>query len=299
MSQNESPIHPGIIGSRSVLAGVVANLALVIIKGVTGIFGHSSALIADAVESLADVVSSLLVWGGLRLAAKPPDENHPYGHGKAEPLAAMSVSIALCFAAIAIAFHSFHVLGTPHPQPHNATLVVLVVVIVLKELLFQRFIEVGEKIESTAVKSEAWHHRSDAITSLAALIGVSIAVIGGPDYASADEIAALVAAAVIAYNAYCLLRPAISELTDATPPGEIHEQIRVFALEVTGVCGVDKFFIRKMGFDYYADIHVVVNGEISVRDGHDIAHRVKDAIRERDPRVKEVLVHIEPNEEFE
>lgn len=294
---DSSDSHPGLTGSRSVLVGAFVNLTLAVVKGVAGIVGSSSALLADAVESVVDVVGSLIVWGGLRIAARPPDDNHPYGHGKAEPLAAASVGVALALAAAAIVDHSIQLLHTDHEPPRSFTILILIAVIFVKEILFRRVIHVGKTIESTAVVGEAWHHRADALTSVAALIGVSIAVWGGPAYSSADEIAALFAAAIIAFNAYQIVRPALSELSDAVPKNDVHDQVRAVASSVPGVRGLDKSFVRKMGFDYYADIHVIVDAHITVREGHDIAHRVKDAIRERDPRVKEVLVHVEPEED--
>ena len=281
---------------RSTLVGIVINALLAVVKGVAGILGNSYALVADAVESASDVVSSIIVWYGLKIAVKPPDEDHPYGHGKAEPLAAMVVALALFAAAAFIAYESVKQIVTPHYTPAPFTLVVLVLVIVTKELLFRFVFKVGDAVGSTAVKSDAWHHRSDAITSAAAFIGISIALVGGKGYESADDWAALLASGIIVFNAYRLVRPALAELTDASPAFDAEHAIRGVAMNVEGVRGTHKCFVRKMGFDYYVDLDVVVDGRLTVRDGHNIAHKVQNAIREANPLVAKVFVHVEPDD---
>ncbi len=284
------------IGVRSTLVSVAANAILAAIKGIAGILGNSYALIADAIESAFDIVSSLVVMGGLKIAAVPPDEDHPYGHGKAEPLAAMVVAIALFTAAVAIAIESIREIETPHHAPAAFTLIVLVVVIIVKEGLFRFVFRVGQAVESTALKVDAWHHRSDALTSAAAFVGISIALVGGAGYESADDWAALFAACVILFNACRLILPAINEIMDAAPNPAIRDEARRVASGVAGVVALEKCIVRKMGLEYYVDFHVVVDGSISVHDGHDIAHRVKDAIRQSNPRISDVLIHIEPHD---
>jgi cation diffusion facilitator family transporter len=286
--------HPAVQGLRSTLVGVALNITLALVKGTAGFVGHSYALIADAIESASDVFSSLIVYLGLRVAMRPPDENHPYGHGKAEPMAATAVSLALFGAAILIAVESVREILLPHHAPAPFTLVVLAVVVLVKEGLFRYVFSVGQQVESTAVKTDAWHHRSDAITSALAFVGISIALVGGPGYESADDYAALGASVIIAFNAYHLLREALEELSDAAPPDTVTVGIREAALSVNGVVGLDVCMVRKMGFDYFVDLHVVVDGSLTVREGHWIAHQVQDAIRERHLRVAQVLVHVEP-----
>ncbi|BDC52298.1 cation transporter [Bryobacterales bacterium F-183] len=283
-------------GLRATLIGVGVNLLLVLVKGVAGIAGNSSALIADAIESLCDSMTSIVVYAGLRYAMRPPDENHPYGHGKAEPLAATIVSLGLMGAALAIAVTSIGQLVTPHAPPEPYTLVVLGLVILAKETLFRHVNKVAAEIESTAVESDAWHHRSDAITSAVAFIGISMALIGGPSWRIADEIAALVTVPVIFHNAFGFLRKALAELTDAAPASDIDVQVRKIALATPDVAGLHLCRVRKMGLEYFVDLHVLVDGDLSVRDGHKIAHAVKDAIRDRIPKIHDVLVHIEPSE---
>ncbi len=294
-SDKEDASHPALKGMRFAFLGILANGVLAAIKGIAGFLGNSYALIADAIESASDVLTSFVVWMGLKIASKPADKDHPYGHGKAEPMAAVIVSLALFAAAFLIVQQSIQEIRIPHHAPAPFTLIVLVAVIILKESLFRFVFKVGNKLQSTAVMADAWHHRSDAITSFAAFIGISIALIGGKGYESADDFAALFASGIIAFNAYRLIKPAIAELMDQAPPSNIEAEARKAAISIKGVVSLEKCFVRKVGFEYYVDLHVIVNGEISVREGHKISHKVKDAIRASNPRVADVLVHIEPS----
>lgn len=287
--------HPSAKGIRSTLIGILVSLVLAIVKGLAGIFGNSYALIADAIESVSDVFSSLVLWMGLKVAACPPDENHPYGHGKAEPLAAIAVGLALMLAAILISVESIEHLTTPHKVPAPFTLIVLVAVIFTKEVMFCYVFRIGTEVDSHAVKADAFHHRSDAITSAAAFLGISIALLGGEGYEGADDWAALFAAGIIVFNAFNIIRPAVAEIMDVAPSADLLENVKNIAFTVKDVTGLDKCYIRKMGFEYYVDLHVVVNGKFSVREGHRIAHEVKDAILKGFPVVSDVLVHVEPD----
>src|SRR5512143_2982060 len=195
------------IGIQSTLVGVLANVLLAAVKAIAGILGNSYALIADAIESASDVGSSLVVLGGIKIASLPADGDHPYGHGKAEPLAAMVVAVALCTAAVGIAIQSVREIITPHHAPAAFTLVVLVLVVVTKETMFRFVARRGREVQSTAMRTDAWHHRSDAITSAAAFVGISVALMGGKGYESADDYAALFASAIIGFNGFRLLRP--------------------------------------------------------------------------------------------
>ena len=253
-------------------------------------------LVADAIESMGDVITSLIVLAGLKIASKPADYNHPYGHGKAEPLAAVVVALALVVAAILIIFQSIHEINTPHKAPAQFTLIVLVIVVIVKESLFRFVIKVGESVDSTVVKTDAWHHRSDAITSAAAFVGISIALAGGKGYEMADDWAALFASGIIIYNAYRLGSKAILEVMDTAPSQDMFEKVRSAAKSVEGTVAIDKCFVRKMGLDFYVDLHLIVDGKISVYEGHEIAHKVKSKIKSEIPEVKDVLVHIEPTE---
>ena len=283
-------------GQTSTLWGIGANVALVLGKGTAGVLGNSYALIADAIESATDIVSSGIVWLGLRTAAREPDDNHPYGHGKAEPLAAILVSAALMAAAAFIAYKSIQLIQTPHALPARFTLAVLAIIIAIKETLYRRVLRVGQEVDSAAVKADAWHHRADAITSFTAFVGISIALLGGPGYESADDWAALVACCFIVFNAYQIFRPAFGEIMDEAPAGTWNEDVKALAEAVPGVVATEKCYVRKMGFEYFADLHVIVDGGISVREGHNIAGAVKAAIIKAKPAVYNVLVHIEPQE---
>ena len=293
-SSPKPPEHPGLRAQRATWLGIVANCGLAAGKALTGVLGHSYALIADAMESTMDIFSSLVVLSGLKIATTPPDKSHPYGHGKAEPLAAIVVSLGLVAAAVFLGFQSLHRIAHHHESPAPWTLIVLVGVITIKETLFRILSNVGRDIESTAVVTDAWHHRSDAITSLAAFIGILIAVVGGPKYAKADAWAALFACFIIAYNGWRLLLPALNEVMDAAPAPGLEAKVRRVAGAVPGVAAIESCTVRKMGFEYFVDLHVEVDGNMPVREGHAVAHRVKDAIRGDSPRVRDVLVHIEP-----
>ena len=281
-------------GARVALLGLVINVVLAAVKIVAGVVGHAYVLIADGMESAIDVAGSIVIWGGLTVAARPPDRTHPYGHGKAEPIAALVVAICVLAAAIGLAIESVREILTPHHGPAPFTLAILVLVIVIKEFLFRYVNRIGRDLESTAVQTDAWHHRSDALTSGAAFIGISVALIGGARWQSADDWAALFACAVIAANGVRLALPAFQEIMDTAPGGKIVRSIRTVASSVPGVVEVEKCYARKMGLDYYVDLHVGVDGNISVHKGHEIAHRVKAAIQQSDSRVADVLVHIEP-----
>jgi cation diffusion facilitator family transporter len=283
---------------RATFAGLIVNLLLTGSKMAAGILGHSHALVADAVESLADIFSSLIVWRGLVVAAEPADEDHPYGHGKAEPLAAAIVSAMLLGAAVWIAVTAIHEIRQPHQSPAPFTLVVLGIVIVIKETLFRFVLHESASVESSAVETDAWHHRSDAITSLAAAIGISIALIGGKGYESADDVAAAIAALVIAWNGWRLWREALHELMDRSPRRELIDDIQHLAERTSGVDCIEKCLVRKMGYYYYVDMHMHVDPSMSVERAHQIAHQVKDNIQQKFPRIKDVLVHIEPSRQL-
>jgi cation diffusion facilitator family transporter len=281
-------------GVRIAKLALLVNALLAIAKIATGILGNSYVLIADGIESTADIFSSVVVWGGLRVSVLPADENHPFGHGKAEPVAGIIVSMILLAAGLLIAVQSVHEILTPHHPPAWYTLPVLVVVVLVKETMFRVAFRAGRSLESTALKSDAWHHRSDALTSAAAFVGISIALIGGKGYESADDWAALLACGVISWNGLRLLRAALDELMDASVSPEVVAQVRELAAAVEGVAAIDKCRIRKSGLHLALDIHVVVDGDLTVRRGHEIAHRVKDRLLASQHRINDVTVHIEP-----
>jgi cation diffusion facilitator family transporter len=293
-SQPHASVNNLQTGARVALLGLFINVLVASAKITAGIFGNAYVLIADGVESALDIAGSVIIWGGLKVAARPPDATHPYGHGKAEPIAAVLVAIGVLAAALGIAIQSVRELFRPHHGPAPFTLVVLIVVVVVKEVLYRYVIRLGRDVESTALQTDAWHHRTDALTSIAAFIGISLALIGGKAWQGADDWAAIFACGLIGANGYRLLKPALYEIMDTAPRGEIIDRVRTAAAAVPGVMEIDKCFARKMGLSFYVDLHVKVNGNISVREGHDIAHQVKRAIQETDPRIADVLVHVEP-----
>ncbi|HEV3416785.1 MAG TPA: cation diffusion facilitator family transporter [Pirellulales bacterium] len=284
-------------GIRLTLWTTAANVALAAVKIVGGALGSSHVLIADGVESVTDVVGSIVVTGGLRIAAIPPDKEHPYGHGKAESLAALVVSVALVLTAVGIAIQSLReVLGRPHdaPAPAVFTLYILIGAVIIKETMFRLMQRTGQSIGSEAVKVTAWHHRADAISSGAAFIGILVALIGGRGYEQADGWAALVACAVIAYNGIRLFRGALDEMMDKAPPPEIESRIRGIARSIPDVAAIEKCRVRRSGLSLFVEIHVEVDGNLTVRRGHQIAHKVKQALLEAQLSIIDVIVHIEP-----
>lgn len=274
---------------------ILGNALLAIAKFLTGIFGNSYALIADGIESTTDVFSSFLVLLGLKYSSKPPDENHPYGHGKAEPLITFAVVGFLVFSAILIAYESIQHIQTPHKVPEPYTLVVLGIIVIIKEIFYRKISKKSEETNSTSLKADAWHHRSDAITSLMAFIGISIAIFMGKGYETADDWAALFAAGFILYNAYLILRPALAEVMDEHVYDDFIANIRKVTAKVPGVLDTEKCNVRKTGMAYHVDLHIIVNSEISVKKGHDIAHQVKNELLAHYPEILDVLIHVEPN----
>jgi cation diffusion facilitator family transporter len=289
-------------GIRSAQAGLLVNTVLAAIKLVAGVVGNAYVLVADAVESTADIFGSAIVWGGLRYAAQPADEDHPFGHGKAEALAGFVVAVMMLGAAIGISVEAVRQIRTPHRPPAPWTLAVLVAVIIVKWMLSRRVHAVGADIGSTAVRADAWHHLSDAITSAAAFVGISLALWGsrtqrGGAWAAADDWAALLAAGIIAFNGFTLLRAAVDDLMDRMPGDEIVAPVRRIAGSVVGVCAIEKLFVRKVGLGYRVTIHVQADPAMRLDDAHTLGHGVQQAILDAEPRVSSVLVHMEPYEE--
>jgi len=284
------------LGIRTAQVGMLINTVLAAVKILAGVFGRSYALIADGVESTADIFSSLIVWGGLRIASRSADDAYPFGYGKAEAIAAAAVALLLLAAAIGIAVESVREIVTPHHTPRPFTLAVLVGVILVKEVLFRRVVRIGTDVGSTAVRADALHHRSDVITSAAAFIGISIALIGGPGWESADDWAALVAATIIVYNGVGILQPAIHDLMDRAPGEEMRGRVAAAARGVPGVCAIEKLKVRKAGLGYYVDLHVQADPTLPLHAAHVLSGMVKSAIRQTVPEVAGVLIHMEPFE---
>jgi cation diffusion facilitator family transporter len=285
-------------GARLVLRGIALNAVLALVKFAGGVLGNTYALIADAAESLLDIFSSLLVWAGFRVAGKPPDEDHPYGHGKAEPLAGLAVALFIFVMAGWVAWHAVREIITPHLAPKWWTLVLLAGVVGVKLWFSRRLATASDETGSTGLTVEAMHHWADALTSAAAFVGISIALWAGPGYEAADDWAALLACVVIAFNGTAMFRKALSDVMDTAVELEFENEVRAIALRVPGVQALDKVRVRKSGLSHLVDIQVRVDGELTVRAGHDIAHAVKDAlVASTTHAISDVSVHVEPTAE--
>ncbi|NHM01433.1 cation diffusion facilitator family transporter [Flavobacterium difficile] len=276
---------------------IIGNTCLALIKGLAGFFGNSYALVADAIESTTDIFASFLVLFGIKYSNRPADDNHPYGHGRAEPLITFLVVVFLITSATIIAVESIQNIGTPHDLPKPWTLIILAVIIGWKEYSFQMVMKKSIITNSSSLEADAWHHRSDAITSIAAFVGISIALFLGKGYESADDWAALFASLFILYNSYQIFRPALGEIMDEHRYEDLVENIRKESLKVEGILGTEKCFIRKAGMKYHVDLHAIVDATISVKEGHDLAHKLKDTLRSQILELGHVLIHVEPNEE--
>lgn len=280
---------------KTIYFSILGNFCLALIKWFAGFFGNSYALIADAIESTADIFSSCLVLLGFKYSKRPADETHPYGHGRIEPLITFIVVIFLIISAFVIAGESIKNINTPHELPKAWTLLVLGAIILWKEITFRIIIKKSIALNSTSLKADAWHHRSDAITSVAAFIGITIALCCGKGYESADDWAALLASGLILFNCYKIFRPALAEIMDENLYEELTEQVRSISRNVTGVEFIEKCYIRKMGMTFQIDLHAVVASDLTVKEGHDIAHALKDYLMQEIDSIGNVFVHIEPD----
>ena len=282
------------IAVKATYFSIIGNISLAIIKGLAGFFGNSYALIADAIESTTDIIASFLVLLGIKYANRPADTNHPYGHGRAEPLVTFLVVGFLVISATIIAYESILNINTPHELPKIWTLFVLAPLIIWKEISFRIVMKKAKVTNSSSLKADAWHHRSDALTSVAALIGISIALIFGKGYETADDWAALFASGFILYNSYLIFRPALGEIMDEHVYHDLVEKIRQVSLTVDGILDTEKCHIRKAGMKYHVDLHAIVDGTRSVKEGHDLAHKLKDSLNREITELGNVLIHIEP-----
>ena len=279
---------------HTILLSLLGNLVLVFVKLITGLVGNSFALVADAIESLGDVFSSFIIYLGLRVSDKPADEDHPFGHGKVEPIISFLVVLFLIVSAGFIAYQAINNIQSPQKMPSPYTLLVLSGIIIYKEILYRFVSKKSKQTASTSLKADAWHHRSDAITSLAAFIGIGLALMLGEGYEHIDDWAALVASVIIVINAYFVFRPALGELLDEQNHDELIDEVRSLSEQVNGVIDTEKCFIRKFGMRYVVDIHVRVSANLTVDEGHTIGHNVQDIVRNNFPQIEYVFTHVEP-----
>jgi cation diffusion facilitator family transporter len=284
------------IAYRTILLSIISSVLLALLKGYSGFAGHSDALIADAIESGTDVLASFLVLFGIYYSTKPADDEHPYGHGKAEALVTFGVVGILLISATLIAYNGIQHLSIEQEQPELFTIFVLIGIIIWKELSYRYVLSKGRKTNSLSLQADAWHHRSDAISSLIALFGISLSLLFGPAFSKADDWAAIAASLFIVYNAYIIFRPALGEILDEHNHHELIDKIKLMETHVVGVQGIEKCLVRKTGMTYLVDLHLEVAGSISVNEGHRIAHEFKDYLQGQLPEINDVLIHIEPFE---
>ncbi|WP_196887327.1 cation diffusion facilitator family transporter [Aureivirga sp. CE67] len=283
------------IAIKTIYISIIGNFLLAVVKAISGIYGNSYALVADSLESCVDVFASIIALIALKYATKPPDDNHPYGHGKIEPIITFLTVLFLVSTATVIAHQSIINIQEPHEAPKPFTLIVLAIIIIGKEIFYRILNKKGNETDSSILKAEAWHHRADSMTSGAAFIGILIAVIFGKEYAAADDWAALFASIIIYYNSFLIFRPALGEIMDENLYEELIEKIRKIAKENPRVVDTEKCFVRKTGMYYFVDLHLIVCGDITVKEGHEIAHEVKELIIKKEKDIIDVLIHIEPD----
>lgn len=291
-NQSMRPVYQQ--ATRAAIVGVVANLGLGVIKLVGGLVGQSFALIADAVNSLGDVVTSLVVLFALRVAQRPADAEHPYGHTRAEAIAGSNLALLVIVSALLVGWEAVQRLTVPHDLPPVWTLWIAAANVVIKEGLYRYKVNVGRKTGSSALIANAWDHRSDAFCSLAVLIGLGIVRWGGPSWIGADEVSALVVVTAIVLSGANLFRSSASELMDSQADEQLVREIRQAAEAVPDVRAVEKLWVRKSGLEYFADIHIEVDARTTVAEGHRIGHAVKDRLVQQFTSLRDVLVHLEP-----
>lgn len=300
VGRDPSGLHgPGMEKQREYALGlgilvVCVNVVLMLVKIGVGMVGNSYALVADGIESAGDIFTSLITWAGFQLSLRPPDEKHPFGYGRIETLAGILSGVALLGAAVLISWQAIGEIRTPHHGPAWYTLPVLLAVVAFKEGLFRKIRGLATELESPALEGDAWHHRSDALTSGAAAVGIAVALVGGPAFAVADDWAALLACPVIVLNGVRVIRRSMHEVLDGRVGEERATEFRRTAAAVGGVAGIEKCLLRKSGIGYFVELHVEVDGRLSVAEGHAIGHRVKDQLLASSDRVLDVTVHLEP-----
>ena len=281
---------------KAIKFSIIGNIFVSIIKGIAGILGNSYALVADAIESIADVFSSIIVLFGINYTNKPADEDHPYGHGRAEPLITFTVVMFLIAAAGIIGYESIKSFFEPANTPKSWTLWLLGILILWKEYSYRKVLKKGKETNSSSIKADAWHHRSDAITSVAAFVGISITLLGGSAFCRADAIAALFASLFILYNSYIIFRPALGEIMDEHVHDELINNIRLISESIEEIKGTEKCYVRKAGTKYHIDLHILVDSSMTVKEGHDITRILKRKLMEEIKMVEYVLIHVEPHD---
>jgi len=281
--------------TRAALVGLLVNLLLGAVKLAGGIISGSIALVSDAVNSWGDVLTSVIVLFGLRVAQLEPDAEHPYGHTRAETIAASNVAVLVALSALLVGWQAIEHLSDHQAVPPGWTLWIAGANVLIKETLYRYKRDVGRRARSQAILANAWDHRADALCSLAVLLGLAAVRFGGPQWYWADDVAALVVVAAIVASSFELFRQSASELMDVQGPDALVDGIRASAAAVPGVLGVEKLWVRKSGIEYFADIHIEVDPAATVAEGHRVGHEVKDRLLTQFAELRDVLVHLEPH----
>jgi cation diffusion facilitator family transporter len=284
------------IAKKGAWVGIIGNFFLAGLKIITGVVGRSFALISDGVHSLSDITSSVAVLVGLTIASKPKDKAHPYGHGKAESVASITIAallIIVAFMLIVKVIYSF-LENEPIIEPAFITLWIALASVILKEILYRYKAKLGKNVKSTSLIADAWHHRSDALSSGVVLVGIAGSIFGGPGWQYLDKIAGFIVAGIIVWVGIKIYARASSELMDESVDKEVVKVVKEKAQRVKGVKRVETLLVRKSGLDFLVDIHIEVDPKLDVTTSHNIAESVECKILEEIPEVKSVIAHIEP-----
>ncbi len=281
-------------GQRIAAAGMAITGALALVKIFAGLAVHSTAVVADGLESAGDVFSSGMVLLGLTLSFKPADENHPYGHGRAEILSGLLVGLVLASGGALISYGSFLRLGQPHEPLRWFVVWPLAASLVAKSALAATKFQVGKRMRSAALMGDAWHDTTDCISALTALIAVALTLAAPQRFFNADRYGGLAVGIIIILAGVRVARETALQLMDTMPSDKMIAEIRAAASQVHGVLGIEKCFARKTGLSYHVDLHMEVDPEMTVRQSHDLAHEVRLRVVEQVDWVADVLVHVEP-----
>jgi cation diffusion facilitator family transporter len=282
-------------GRRIAILSVAASGVLALANIASGLLAGSTAVVAAGLEFAGDVLASLIVFLGMVIASRPPDANHPYGHGRFEILAGLLVGLILVLGGCGIAFRALEKVSEVHAPPARGAVYPLIAAIVIKAVLATLKFRTGRGISSAALVADAWNDAVDILSAMVALIALALSVHNPAEFLAADHYGGFAVGVIVILTGFRVVRDASMELTDTMPSNAVLENIRRFALEVPGVEGVEKCFARKTGFKYHVDIHIEVDPSLTVATSHDIATDVRQHLRRRAPTVADVLVHIEPS----
>lgn len=279
------------------VCGLMASIVLVIVKFTLGILGNSYSVIADGVESISDTVTDITLILGIQFWSAPPDKNHPYGHRRIETIITAFIGIMLLLSAFFIIYKAFQGIacGRRDTPVEGIALLAPIIAIIIKESIYRWTLSVSKKLKSSVLYANAWHHRSDAITSVITLIAVFLSMLNEHLYI-VDNIGGIVCSILIIRVAYKIIKPALNELSDSGASEKTRQQIEEISLSIKSIKSVHKIRTRKMGSAIFADLHMLVDGNTTVREGHDIANILQDTLKKSIPELIDVVIHIEPND---